>query len=290
MNRFASIACAAVAAAAGAVSAQPVTPAAPAAPVQDPAALRTCLQRFARVGLPRFRGDDALDDQIGPICRRGYALSFNRGTNNPDWVLERLTPATLRGAARRRDNFSPDPLLGLFSPTRADFNRSGFDRGHQAPAADAKFDQTVMDESFYMSNMSPQVGIGFNRGQWKLLEEAVRAWVLCGGREDVVVMTGPIYGDADRRIGPATRPIRVPAAYYKIVYDMDSGRAVGFRLDNRKHRRTELAAFVVPIAEIEEATGLDFFPALSRRRQNQLEADKGAPWGHDEACDNLGGD
>lgn len=286
---------AALLAAAGSAAAQPApirTPgplAGPTPPAPNAAALQACLRPFVRVGLPRHRSEDALEDQHRPVvCRRGYALSFNKVTLNPDWVVERLTPAVLKGAAARRDNFAPDPLLGALSPTHADFTGTGFDRGHQAPAADAKFDQRVMDESFYMSNMSPQVGVGFNRGQWKYLEEAVRAWVLCGGREDVIVTTGPIYGDTVRTLPP--RGIRVPAAYYKIVYDVDSGRAVGFRLDNRKHKRTDLAAFVVPIADIEDATGLDFFPELSRRRQNQLEAAKGALWGHGQNCDNVGGD
>ena len=287
MRRSAPL-CAALLALAGAAAAQPPPPSR--VPGPTAADVLACLQRYAPVGLPRHRGEDAVAEQVGPVCRRGYALSFNRETLNPDWVVERLSPRQLTGAALRRDNFSPDPLLGALSPTKADYNASGFDRGHQAPAADAKFDQGVMDESFRMSNMSPQVGIGFNRGEWKRLEETVRAWVLCGGRDDVLVFTGPIYGARTDRIGPATRRIRVPAAYYKIVYDLESGRAVGFRLDNRKHRKADLGEFVVPIAEIEDETGLDFFPALSRRRQSQLEDDRGAPWGHDEGCSSVGGD
>lgn len=44
----------------------------------------------------------------------------------------------------------------------ADF-RSGYDRGHMVPAADAKISQQAMDETFYLSNIAPQVGEGFNR-------------------------------------------------------------------------------------------------------------------------------
>lgn len=286
MSRAALLRAALVAALAfgpGPAASQPA-PAAP--PAQDRAQWAQCLSRFKVVGLPRLRSEDARAEQFPTvICRRGYALSFNTVTFNPDWVIERLSPAQLKGSASRSKSFPADVLLGTFSPKHGDYTGSGFDRGHQAPAADAKFDQAVMTESFYMSNMSPQVGIGFNRGQWKYLEEAVRAWVLCGGHDDVIVMTGPVYGASTRTI--SARRIRVPEAYYKVVYDVKSGRAVGFRMLNRPHRKTDLQQFIVPISDIEDDTGIDFFPALSRRKQNQLETPQGILWGHDQACPNI---
>ncbi|MDP1171868.1 DNA/RNA non-specific endonuclease, partial [Klebsiella pneumoniae] len=79
-----------------------------------------CLARFSPVGLPRHRGDDVALKQI-LICRDGYALSFNKATRNPDWVIERLTPAALKGAAKRADKFQKDPAAGEFSPTPQDY-------------------------------------------------------------------------------------------------------------------------------------------------------------------------
>ncbi|RAK68597.1 DNA/RNA non-specific endonuclease [Phenylobacterium kunshanense] len=291
MRRAASTVCIALglalgAPAAGAV-AQPAAPPPTPATGQDRAAWLQCLSRFGVIGLPSLRSEDARAEQFPTvICRQGYALSFNTRTLNPDWVIERLSPAKLRGSAARASTFPDDVALGVYSPRHGDYTGSGLDRGHQAPAANAKFDQQVMDESFYMSNMSPQVGIGFNRGQWKYLEEAVRAWVLCGGHDDVIVMTGPIYGGSDKWL--TRRRILVPEAYYKIVYDVESGRAVGFRMLNRRHARSDLQTFIVPIADIEDDTGIDFFPALSRRRQNQLETPQGILWGHDQSCANVG--
>jgi len=248
-------------------------------PAQDPAALSACLARFSVIGVPRHRGDETI--ALPTICRRGYALSYNLHTHNPDWVIERLTPTELKGKAVRSDNFQADPLIPD-SAVSSDFDKSGFDRGHQAPAGDDRFDQQVMNETFYMSNMSPQVGIGFNRGQWKYLEEAVRAWVLCGGRPDVIVMTGPIYGGSKQTI--SARKITVPDGYYKIVYDVATTRAVGFKLLNQKYAKTDLQTFIVPISQIEDETGLDFFSRLSRRKQTQIETPKGLLWGHDQNC------
>ena len=250
-----------------------------------------CLDQFA-LDLPHHRGDDVRRRQT-VICRQGYILSFNLDTRNPDWVMERLEPADLTGPASRRDRFVDDPALGAdLDANSSDYLRTGFDRGHQAPAADAKFDQRVMDESFYFTNMSPQRGIGMNRGAWKYLEEATRSWVLCGGHPDLYVITGPIYGNHPGN--PPTigsPPVAVPWGYYKIVYDPNLGRAVGFVLPNtRIGSRIELQDYVVPIAEIETATGLDFFRSMDERRQVLLEAGPGVAWAHSGPCPGDPGD
>lgn len=260
-------------------------PAGPPAPSAGPgdAAPPACLQRFAVTGLPYDRAGDG-DLPEGKtrtlVCRLPGAVSCNPLTRNPDWAIERLHRGDLVGAANRdRSRFQRDPLCPA-SPGPGDYH-AAYDRGHQAPAGDAKSSQAAMDQTFFMSNMAPQVGIGFNRGQWRYLEEAVRAWVLCGGHEDVVVVTGPIY----TKDSPFTAAkIRVPARFFKIVYDVQSERAVGFELENRAYEKTDLAKFIVPISQIEDDTGFDFFHAMTRRRQTQLESAKGLAWGHDQAC------
>jgi endonuclease G len=273
--------CAATLALAPAVAFAQAKPAAP-----PPTATPQCLAKFSPVGLPVHRGDDVATRQV-LVCRDGYALSFNNDTRNPDWVIERLTPAALTGAAKRADNFRHDPLVPA-SPTPQDYSdpANPRDRGHQAPAADFKFSQPQTDDSFYMSNMSPQIGPGFNRAQWRFLEEDVRAAVLCGGHQDVIVVTGPIYGGSALWIGKGATKILSPAAYFKVLYDVQSGRAIGFRLDNKAYKKTPSDQFIVPISQLEVETGLDFLAALPRRDQNILESSKGSFWGHGQGCAN----
>jgi endonuclease G len=65
---------------------------------------------------------------------------------------------------RKHSTFQEDTSVPIgFRARLADYLRSGFDRGHMAPAADAKFSQAAMDETFILTNISPQVGQGFNR-------------------------------------------------------------------------------------------------------------------------------
>lgn len=264
-------------------------PGAPPAPVVAPAPppdLRQCLARFAGgVGLPVHGSSDSAAAQIS-VCHKGYALSFNVTTHNPDWVVEHLTPGQVEHKVDRASNFAPDPALGANSPQLGDYTvpaAKPYQRGHQAPFEDFSSDQQEAVESFFLSNMSPQLG-GFNGGIWRVLEGQVRKWVACTHHSDILVFTGPIYRDHQLELG--ADHLWVPKAYFKIVYDLQQGSAVGFILDNAKASQSggDFSQFVQPIDEIERETGLDFFPTLSTRRQKVMEAGAGVPWGHIGAC------
>ena len=128
------------------------------------------------------------------VAREGYVLTHSSFLRGPLWVAEGIPAKQLVGPGERRDNFEADPTV---PPTdRAelkDYARAGFDRGHQAPAADFKLTQKLTDESFYLSNMSPQVGAGFNRAIWKELEDFIRDRIKANGSGYVI--TGPLLYD-----------------------------------------------------------------------------------------------
>lgn len=265
-------------------AAAPGTQATPAPP---DAATPQCLARY-QIPLPVQGAEDVADRQT-LICRRSYVVSFNVDTRNPDWVLERISASDLTGPGRRANRFGGDPGARGADATNADYLKSGYDRGHQAPAGDAKFTQQAMDDSFFFTNMAPQIGPGFNRGVWKYLEETVRGWVLCGGRDELYVITGPIYGQNPSTIG-ANR-VYVPREFYKIVYDPINRRGVGFILPNvRIGSRADLQLYARSIEDIESATGLDFFSTFDQRSQALLESTPGTAWAHTGACPGDGGD
>ena len=91
------------------------------------------------------------------VDRLGFALGYIEKHEQPAWVIYRMTrtEATTK-AAKRSDKFRPDPEIPTGSATLADYRRSGYDRGHLAPAADMAFSAQTMADSFFMSNMSPQ--------------------------------------------------------------------------------------------------------------------------------------
>ena len=54
-----------------------------------------------------------------------------------------------------------------------------------------KWSEEAMSESFFISNMAPQVGAGFNRGIWSAPERKMQRWACERGL--LYVVTGPLY-------------------------------------------------------------------------------------------------
>ena len=91
------------------------------------------------------------------IDRPGYALGYIEYHEQPAWVIYIMTKAeAATKVAKRTNKFRTDPEIPTGSATTGDYRRSGYDRGHLAPAADMAFSWQTMADSFFMSNMSPQ--------------------------------------------------------------------------------------------------------------------------------------
>ncbi|MFA6688934.1 MAG: DNA/RNA non-specific endonuclease [Sphaerochaetaceae bacterium] len=205
-------------------------------------------------------------DQI--IRHEGYTLCYNEEHEQPDWVAYELTREEVYGSEERKDNFRPDPQVATGSATLDDYRGSGYDRGHLIPAADLKWSAEAMSDSFYLSNMSPQ-DPQFNRGIWGTLEGVVRNFAAT--EESVYVVTGPVLTDGPyKTIGK--NKVSVPKRYYKVVLDYREPeiKAIGFLLPNEGSKKS-VQSFAVSVADVEAATGLDFFPLLPDDIEARLE-------------------
>jgi len=203
------------------------------------------------------------------ITHSGFTLAYNETHEQADWVAYILTRAQVQNRkATRDDNFRADPQVETGSATPSDYKKSGYDRGHLAPAADMWWSNKTMDESFYMSNMSPQVP-SFNRGVWKELEEAVRFWA--EANDSLYVISGPVFRGDEKTIG--RNQVTVPSYYYKIVADITwpDFNCVAFLLPNRA-TKMPFESFIVSIDSVEQLTGIDFFPAFESTELIHLEA------------------
>ena len=180
-----------------------------------------------------------------------YCLGFNKEHKQANWVYYELGAANLTGKASRKNDFRVDPKISCWSATPDDYKRSGYDRGHLCPAADMSFNAQAMSETFYMSNMSPQVPM-FNRGIWKELEEHVRNRA---GKEKLYVVTGPIFKSNKGTIGKGK--VTVPGYYYKLFYSPSKQQMIAYVLPNEESKRP-LNSFAVPVDKVEKMTGIDF--------------------------------
>jgi endonuclease G len=107
------------------------------------------------------------------IIRQGYVLEHSSLGKIPLWVCESVDADQLNGHLARTNRFMADPELKGPKAYPNDYARSGYDRGHQAPAGNQTTNQELKDETFYMSNMAPQLP-SLNRGIWKELEEKIQ--------------------------------------------------------------------------------------------------------------------
>ena len=232
--------------------------------IKKPADLKTTPYDNLTFGVPGYNCDVILD-------RMGYALGYSEKYEQPLWVSYKLTAEEVTSSkAKRSEDFRIDEYIPTGSAAPEDYKKSFFDRGHLAPAADMSFSLQAMSESFYMSNMSPQRP-EFNRGIWKELEENVRKFaVACGS---VYVVTGPIFEPHLPCITIGKNKVAVPDKYYKVVFDAnaESPKAIGFIIPN-SNVKENLANFAVTVDAVEEASGLDFFPALNDADETALES------------------
>jgi len=207
--------------------------------------------------------------------RGGYFLAHNSETKTAHWISYKLTDEDIKGDAVRKNNFKPDPDLREGDRAElADYAASGYDRGHLVPAADRKSSQTLMDETFLLSNMAPQLGVGFNRGIWKSLEAKVRKWAKEHG--ELYVFVGPVYEEFYEVIGETQ--VGVPQAFFKIIVIPSSVpgniRASAYLLPHEPNPSDLLPTFITSIDAIEETTGLDFLHELENEIEDVLEAAK----------------
>ena len=108
----------------------------------------------------------ALD--LSPICtpqggsctvmdRTYYVICYQPEWRIPEWVAEHVTREQLLApAVPRKDAFRPDPDVPAGRAELLDYQGSGYDRGHQAPAGDFRYSIEAMRATFLLSNMAPQ--------------------------------------------------------------------------------------------------------------------------------------
>uniref|UniRef100_A0A3P8U9J4 Endonuclease n=1 Tax=Amphiprion percula TaxID=161767 RepID=A0A3P8U9J4_AMPPE len=198
--------------------------------------------------------------------RESYVTSYDPRTRSASWVIERLSPASLSGTSDRKYcEFKEDDSVHVFHrSTNADYRGSGFDRGHLAAAANHKWSQKAMEDTFYLSNVVPQ-NPHLNQNTWNNLEKLCRS--LTKGYLNVYVCTGPLYlprQEADGKLYVRYQVIgrnhvAVPTHFFKVlILEQVDGRGV------------ELRSYVLPNEPIDEKvplepSGLLFVPNIMKK-------------------------
>jgi endonuclease G len=247
-------------------------------------------------GLPK----KTVGADVGPtriVCRDGYVLEHSSESRIPLWVAEHCTREELTGNLPRTNPFRPDPKLNRAERSElADYRGSGFDRGHLAPNGNQKVDDRLRRETFFLSNIVPQVGKEFNQSIWADLEDQVRKWAKPRG--EAFIITGSLFYDPEEE-DPDTadglvevtligdNEVAVPTHLFKIVVaknSSDEWQSIAFVMDNKNHGEDEpFEQHIQSIDWIEERAGFNFMPNMQAETgipdiEQRLESRRSSIW------------
>jgi endonuclease G len=220
-------------------------------------------------------------DQI--IVNRHYTIGYSYYFRQAKWALEIIDPD--KTDVERFDNFRPDLRVPeLFRADLADYEGSGFDRGHLVASANQVETEIQNSETFLLSNMSPQMP-GFNRGIWKDLEDAVRKLDAQKNVLETYVICGPIFNFdvpvvtiVPKKNKGVTLPI--PHAYFKSVLTEDNRGKLHmwtFMIPNEATDK-HLEEFLTTTKKIERYSGLTLWERLVGREIEKEKTKIRAMW------------
>lgn len=211
-----------------------------------------------------------------------YCIEYDPQKMHSRWVAFRFDAVTRQRNATRSDKWADDPELPVaLQIGTATF--PGYDRGHLCASADRLFTQGANEQTFYMSNMSPQLN-GFNSGLWNAFEMHVQdlgrdasfadtLYVAKGG----TIAEGQTIGDLQRANGSF---VAIPKYYWMALLRVKDGAydAIGFWMEHKAYSfgqnasKAQKASFAVTIDELEQKTGIDFFHNLPDATEATVEA------------------
>ncbi len=228
------------------------------------------------------------------FIRKGYVIGYDPAKKIPLWVQYRLTKEHSENKTYPRpSDFDVDSEINTTARSTLDDYASvnvDYVRGHMAPADDMRWDEQAVSESMLLSNITPQVGDGFNNSIWKTLENRVRQWAI--DRGDLIIICGPVFEVRTSSVNiprqyPTTNQmiynvigennVAVPTAFFKIVVDMrnpENPNVIAFIMPNIPTTAEErnINKYLTSVDNIEKLTGLDFLTALQDQIQETIES------------------
>lgn len=203
-------------------------------------------------------------DNVGDSTRN-YSMEYNYASNHTRWVAFTFYDKTAEVNTKRSNAWSTDPYLLDYTDNTYDFRGSGYDRGHLVASADRLYSIPANEQTFYYSNMSPQIN-SFNGGIWASLENKVQGWgQLSAIRDTLYVVKGGTIRD-DQVMGTIGESKIVIPKYYFMALLAKKGpvyKSIAFCFEHRAHPQPySLTDYALSVEELEELTGIDFFHNL----------------------------
>ena len=216
------------------------------------------ISKETRYGMPAA-------DQI--LFNRNYVIGYSYYFRQAKWALELLDSG--EPGVVRKDRFREDLRIPeKFRADLADYENSGYHRGHLVASANQNDTDIQNSETFLLSNMSPQHP-QFNKGEWKQLEERVRKLNDNPKTWETYVISGPIFYFDQPVESIGTKDdngvsIPIPNAYFKSILTENNGGRIkmwSFILPN-KDINDSFENYLVSTELVEKLSGLILWDQL----------------------------
>lgn len=194
---------------------------------------------------------------------RNYSFGWSQGDRVAIWVAYPLCKFYTNGSAGRTNAWALDPLLGEKSSAPFSGYAGNYARGHQLPSADRQCCDAANAQTFYGTNMTPQLN-GHNEGIWSELEGKVR--IIANNSDTTYVVTGVVVTPSSgKETDSYGKSVTIPDAYFKALLRYSKSSTLGqwnaaaFYLEHRTYSEKLGKQHSMSIDRLEELTGIDFF-------------------------------
>ncbi len=201
---------------------------------------------------------------------RNYTFGWSQKDLVAIWMAYPLNKFYTKKTVNRSDAWNYDPLLGM-KDSPAPFGGYGDElaRGHQVPSADRLCCYEANAQTFYGTNMTPQLN-AHNEGIWSTLEGEVRNWA--NTSDTTYVVTGCVVDGYTRTTTDSDgKKIHVPVAYWKALVRYHKASTISqwagaaFYTEHKNYTNRDLKSVSMSIDELEEKIGIDLFVNLPAR-------------------------
>lgn len=210
-----------------------------------------------------------------------YSLEYSYKYKHSYWIAYRFDNTT-GGNVGRNEAYKPDPELpSQYAAKHNDYTNSGYTRGHLCASSDRQYSKEANQQTFYMSNISPQSGNGFNQSgsAWNTGEDKVQAWGynISRSTDTLYVVKGETIGEGMIK-GYIKNEIAIPKYFFMAVLfrSGDNYKAIGFYMPHENLKddpdKKDPKKYLMSIDALEQETGIDFFHNLPDNIENTVEA------------------
>ena len=268
--------------------------------------------------LPAYNGNEDLiltmfktGGTSGSDADRNYTMNYSKDRYAALWVAYTLTNAdVVTGKSGSTSwNFNQAVFSGNYqvdvtgNSYGTNYGNDLYSRGHQVPKADRTTTTTAFEQTFFVTNQTPQIQNRFNASIWGNLEKAARSCVVTSTSNDaynaaftktdeLYVITGPSYGKngtsetpeylTAAKTGVSPQKVPIPKYYWKVLLKVKrdgntitDACAIGFWYEHREYNtgveKVSYSDFACSVDQIEVWTGFDLFTNLPGTETSGLE-------------------